>query len=754
MPVKQGTFGAIQSRLSSHIAATRKSASIPTEQGTTEQSNVSLPSSDPEVKDMLPGGGNTQGAPPSDLTGGGVATGEKMPGATEPPKEEKERKEVSPETKLAGVSPEIAELQNRLGGNLKLAADLLAAELNPQAKQEPKVEGPKTAEATSLGEKETAPDNSLGNDVKNDDTSTPVIKNAPVTGVTQTEVKPATEPSTTQGPAEKSPDSKLAGIDMDELAKKVASCMQDVEAGRKMAHNVVGLLGDIAHPDYQDREKLAAAVQEHSIPATANALMDLGVQSGIISQKQAEDLMKAAGFEENPVVTAIKNLNLKVAAVAQSSLSDEQKLAFMNKVAEMGADPNAGAAAAEAAGGQPPVDPSELHGAIGELINQLMQAVQSGQISEEQAMEILKQQGIPVDELLAQAGGGDPAAGAGDPAAAGGDPAASLGATIGADDPAAGAPAAPAAPAAPEAPAIGGDPAVIAPPTPTPDSAPAGDSAPAEKKEEKSEGKSEEKKEEKSDDKKDEKKEEKKDDDKPDDKAKEAALKKATLGFKVAAFLGGKAAGAQTEKTAGVPTLLDPNSATPVGPADPLQGIRNYDPLKAVQEHSPKPPLVTAGAPEAPAAAPAAAAAGGAAPVATSPEGMSTLQKWMLGGGIGLAGLAAYNMLHKNPEEERRRRHLKGAEAPIDGGDPLSAGTQMETPPGAGGEGNTLQDLIQDLQEAVQQGLIPQEEAQQILAMLSGGAGDAGGAPPPDAGAAGANAIPDSASPPAVSPAA
>lgn len=413
--MQRTTFGDIQSRIQASIqhAAHLKTAGAQT---TGAESQISIPSSDPEVKEMAPGG-DPANDKTKDLTATGVASGEKMPGASTPPAEEKNRREVPVSSKVATIiDPSLVAIQERLAANLKIAADI----------------------SSGGGQSTPAVDGAVNADTQSDTSgAAPVVVGTE--GVTQTQPGAPTSPPGGQGPSE----AKVAEINLDTLGEKVAHVVQDIQLGRSLAHNLVGYMADMNSPLMQDREKMAAAVRDASITATANAMMKAGIESGVITEKQASDLMKVAGFAENPLVVAICAVEQKIAAINESSLNDNQKIAFLHSVVKVAGPEEAVAAA----GGQAPVDPQQMQAELGQLLQELQDAVQSGQMTEEEALGLLEQLGIPID-----APGGDPAAGG---AAPGGDPAAAAAAGIPPEAAAAGIP--------PEAAAAGAPPAGIPP---------------------------------------------------------------------------------------------------------------------------------------------------------------------------------------------------------------------------------------------------------------------------------------------------
>ena len=196
------------------------SESISTTQGTSE-GNAPGQSSDPEVGDILPHG-NAVPAEPKDnlISEKGVEVGKPVPGQPTPSEEEKQRKETSPETKLAAAG-EFANLRNHLAGVLKTAADKVAGYVESQKRAGDGTPAPGSDDPAGVPPIPSGgSDMSLGNKQKAD-TSGSVPKIDGAQGVTQTTV-PAGKSKTNleQGTQEQ----KVGGatLDLDELASKVA----------------------------------------------------------------------------------------------------------------------------------------------------------------------------------------------------------------------------------------------------------------------------------------------------------------------------------------------------------------------------------------------------------------------------------------------------------------------------------------------------------------------------------------------------
>lgn len=90
------------------------------------ESSVAPGKSDSEVVEELPGGGKTKGGPSEPVSNKGVDATQKLPGTTEPSKEEPARKECAPSSKVAEEAP--SELVNRLLSNIKLAVEAIEGE--------------------------------------------------------------------------------------------------------------------------------------------------------------------------------------------------------------------------------------------------------------------------------------------------------------------------------------------------------------------------------------------------------------------------------------------------------------------------------------------------------------------------------------------------------------------------------------------------------------------------------------------------
>jgi hypothetical protein len=96
------------------------------------ESSVALGKSDKEVVQELPGAGKTKGGPTEPVSNKGVDATQKLPGTSEPSKEEPSRKECAPSSKVAEEDAP-SDLVNRLLSNIKLAVEAIESEEQKEA---------------------------------------------------------------------------------------------------------------------------------------------------------------------------------------------------------------------------------------------------------------------------------------------------------------------------------------------------------------------------------------------------------------------------------------------------------------------------------------------------------------------------------------------------------------------------------------------------------------------------------------------
>ena len=398
---KQGTFESVRLGMSQHLKSAAKTAGITTEQGKREETSVPAGKSDPEVAEILPGGNGVPAAPTPDLHDErGVVSGEKLPDQPTPSEKKLERKEVSPETKLAGLST----LADRLASNLKLAADQTRTELEKAGGLEHGTGVSNSLPVATIGDEGGIPplptggkDMTLGNDVKNEGGAPQVTGTI---GVTETAVPTGSAITTEQGTHEKG-----AELDINVLGTKVAEFSQRYQFGYELGRNVAANMKQAAQGG---STKIAANEELAIVGNTANALMDLALQSGVMTQKQASDLMALAGFSPSPIVLAIQDVQTKFAQLDATTLPLDVKLDYVKKCAGAEAGPDMDAAQASPAAAAVP--PQDMQASIAQMIMELYKAVEAGQLTDEQALQILREQGLPVDDLLGLAGEGSNAA--------------------------------------------------------------------------------------------------------------------------------------------------------------------------------------------------------------------------------------------------------------------------------------------------------------------------------------------------------
>ena len=454
---KQGTFGSIELGFKRHLtalAALPKQAELSTTQGVSEHKDVATPTSDAEVKDILPNAGQPGTATPDLGTSRGVDAKEKLPDQMDPTPEEKERKEVSPETKLAADN--ISVIQNRLASGLIKAAEMLGTSkkafehLNEKPNTTAPGEAPPGFSAPGIpsvdapASKEEMEKGQIGHGATNADTGTPSTESTQTVTETEISSNPDRTGKVEQGTKEETV--KMGQLDLEDLRTKVASYVQYHNAGHAIGQKLATFLNAPAAPEtpvqfsieqqieqktaewkaagYNDEQISQAIVQMAQADAQmmkqandarnaevavavagGKALLGFGLENGILTQKQAEDLMAAAGIAPEPVEIIGAQIRQKVASCREHGMADNAILAYLRKAAAHDAE-------AAALQGQGAPAPEEIQQAIHSLIMELHQLVQAGQLTEDQALDMLRQEGLPVDQMLAGAGA-DPVAGGG-----------------------------------------------------------------------------------------------------------------------------------------------------------------------------------------------------------------------------------------------------------------------------------------------------------------------------------------------------
>jgi hypothetical protein len=393
---KQANFGSI-------IESFKKQLKVAScEQGRQEEP-VALGKSDSEVVAELPTPAETN----QKLLERGVESGESLPDAPKNlPEEGLERKECSPESKIA--SP-IDDLVSRLKANLKVAAEQAFTTKEPEAKEpkkdpseqkQEKVEVPSTEEAGDSGKEHEekldkgATDNSIvsvAEPVTETGEAEPAggtpeaAEHIPVKDSVVSVAEPVTETGKT-----------AAEVNVDELAQKTAEFLRYSELGYEMAKAMFDTLPEQKTASEQSIDEQAI---EQAVAERVENLKQAGYNDDqILAQLELDGRADAAALAGPSIEDLV---NQKVAALQELGVSEEEIMKVLQKDAE--ADSEALA--------------QQLHAVISEL----EQAVQAGQLTEEQALQLLEESGLNIQGLLAtaQQGGEAPV----DPAAAGAAPA-------------------------------------------------------------------------------------------------------------------------------------------------------------------------------------------------------------------------------------------------------------------------------------------------------------------------------------------
>jgi hypothetical protein len=209
-------------------------------------------------------------------------------------------------------------------------------------------------------------------------------------------------------------------------------------AGSKAAGAVEDGISQEEANDLLEQEKQASILIKHTL-AKMNVPENASVatkRAALVQAVAAEGEKAANGWlasMDERVLTAITTGNLDVLGLKKA---DDAGAALPPSVPSGDAGAAAGGEAppAGAEGAAPPAG-GEGGGDVEQVIQQVLAAVQAGEIPAEEALGLLKEMGVP-DEIIAQiaqqlggaggaAAGGEGAAPAGDPAAAGGAPVAS-----------------------------------------------------------------------------------------------------------------------------------------------------------------------------------------------------------------------------------------------------------------------------------------------------------------------------------------
>ena len=340
---KQANFGSI-------IESFKKQLKIASDEQGRKEESIALGKSDSEVVTNLPTPDQTN---QKELERG-VESGESLPDAPKNISQEcRERKEVSPETKIA--SP-IDDLVSRLQANLKLAAEQAFTTTEPKAKEPQKDPSEQKQEKVEIPNSGEAGDSGKEHKEK-------LEKDAEV-------------------------------VNVDELAQKTAEFLRYSELGYEMAK---AMFDSMPEQKTANNQSVDEQVIEQAVAERVENLKQAGYNDDqILSQLELDGQADAAALAGPSIEDLV---NQKVAALQGLGVSDEEIMKVLQKDAE--ADSQAMA--------------QELHAVISEL----EQAVQAGQLTEEEALQLLEQSGLNIQGLLAAAQQQGGAGAAADPAAAG-----------------------------------------------------------------------------------------------------------------------------------------------------------------------------------------------------------------------------------------------------------------------------------------------------------------------------------------------
>lgn len=274
------------------------------------ESSVALGKSDSEVTQELPGSGKTKGGPTEPVSNKGVDATQKLPGTTEPSKEEPARKECSPSSKVAEEAP--SELVNRLLSNIKLAVEAIEGEEKKEAspveeKKELKgeqskldVDGDNKIEADDLkklregktpkaASEVTQSEANETVDVEDQKVAESCDNVASMTDTKKEDDKEASEdcqkPECGKCGSEKT---ETVEIDEDKLAEKIAAHYRNISVGYELGKFLFSSLGQKQAEAPMAEAPMAEAQSE--IELILQALQEL-VASGEITEEQAQNVL-------------------------------------------------------------------------------------------------------------------------------------------------------------------------------------------------------------------------------------------------------------------------------------------------------------------------------------------------------------------------------------------------------------------------------------------------------------------------------
>ena len=329
------------------------------------ESSVALAKSDSEVVQELPGGGKTKGGPSEPVSNKGVDATQKLPGTTEPSKEEPARKECAPSSKVAEEAP--SDLVNRLLSNIKLAVEAIEGEEKKEAapvEAKKELKGEQTKLDTDGDGKIEAEDLKKLREEKESKSASdePQTEEAvPTEEVKEELVEEVKEESTEEVKA-------ALEIDEDKLAEKIAAHYRNISVGYELGKFLFGSLGQkqaeahMAEPPTTEAPMAEAPMAEaegaqSEIELILQALQEL-VASGEITEEQAQNVLmqlqaaaeggaapeasamaeepKMAGeiFNEDQIKEIEASINAKVAEWVAEGKTDSEITEMVKQAAE------------------------------------------------------------------------------------------------------------------------------------------------------------------------------------------------------------------------------------------------------------------------------------------------------------------------------------------------------------------------------------------------------------------------------------
>jgi len=371
-----------------------------------EDSKAPEAHTDPEVKEELPGGGETKGGPTDPLSTRGVEADEKVEGQFSPKEESPERKEVPASSKVASDEPE--SLVNRLLNSIKVAQEEIEKDdREEKAASEDKLDLIATKIASSYRNVSVGYElgrflfSTLGRKVA-DDVTPPTVDPSAAGGA------PAPDAGAAAGPdAGGAPDPSAAGGDgggeIQAILQALQELVQEGQVTPEQAQQIVmelqsasqggaapGASGDAAPGPEQVPGKVAAELftpeQVAQIEVNINAKVATWVSEGKTDAEITELVKQAAKFDAETLSSKKKEASInefigrKVAALTELGYSKEDIDAFVKKATEE----------------------IEINEKIAKLVSDKAEQLKAAGYNEEQIEDYLKQAAIEDAKVLAK----------------------------------------------------------------------------------------------------------------------------------------------------------------------------------------------------------------------------------------------------------------------------------------------------------------------------------------------------------------